>query len=299
MSTPWLPDIAVDLDTARRLLAAAAPELAELPLAVLGEGWDNLVVAVGDDLLLRLPRRELGGRLLLGELDFLAAWGAALPVPIPRLVQRIPPTRDYPFTSALVTAIAGETADRAPPRNRRGIGVALAGMLRALHDLPPTLPGGTPRGDTLRRADLVYRRAWLHERLDELVGDVPGVDPAPVAALIDDLAQTPPAPRLTWVHADLYARHLIVRGEVLAGVIDWGDVHLGDPALDLSIAWSWLPEQDRPAFVAAYGEIDPATWRRARLRAVHYAVNLLRFGHRVGDAAMIRIARDAWRACVG
>ncbi len=90
-----------------------------------------------------------------------------------------------------------------------------------------------------------------------------------------------------------------MRDGSFAGVIDWGDAHLGDPALDLSIALSWLPPADRPAFMVAYGDIDEATWRRARFRAIHYAINLLRFGHRTDDAAMIRLSRDAWRFSVG
>ena len=180
-----------------------------------------------------------------------------------------------------------------------GCGAALAGFRKSLHSLPPTLPGKTPRGDTLRRADTEYRRPWLLERLNELVAEVPGAHPDPVRALIKDLSLTPPAASLVWVHGDLYARHIIVRDGQLAGVIDWGDAHIGDPAMDLSIAWSWLPPEARAAFRTAYGPIDPATWRRARLRAIHYAVNLRRFGHSTGDAAMVGLAEDAWRFSVG
>ena len=41
---------------------------------------------------------------------------------------------------------------------------------------------------------------------------------------------------------DLYVRHLLLNELCeLTGVIDWGDVHLGDPAVDLMIAYSFLP----------------------------------------------------------
>jgi aminoglycoside phosphotransferase (APT) family kinase protein len=36
------------------------------------------------------------------------------------------------------------------------------------------------------------------------------------------------------VHADLTPPHLLVHDGVLAGVIDWGDMRVGDPALDYS-----------------------------------------------------------------
>ena len=38
------------------------------------------------------------------------------------------------------------------------------------------------------------------------------------------------------LHGDLGPEHLLVRDGRLAGVIDWGDARLGDPALD----YSWL-----------------------------------------------------------
>ncbi len=38
------------------------------------------------------------------------------------------------------------------------------------------------------------------------------------------------------VHSDLGPEHILVRDDRLAGVIDWGDVRIGDPALD----YAWL-----------------------------------------------------------
>jgi aminoglycoside phosphotransferase (APT) family kinase protein len=38
------------------------------------------------------------------------------------------------------------------------------------------------------------------------------------------------------IHSDLGPEHLLVRDGRLAGVIDWGDTRVGDPALD----YSWL-----------------------------------------------------------
>jgi aminoglycoside phosphotransferase (APT) family kinase protein len=69
-------------------------------------------------------------------------------------------------------------------------------------------------------------------------------------------------------------------------VIDWGDVHLGDPALDLSLAFSFLPPAARGAFREAYGAIDDATWDRARFRALHYGVLLTHYGTEIGDDAI-------------
>src|SRR5207253_3160794 len=117
-------------------------------------------------------------------------------------------------------------------------------------------------GDSFARADLHKRAPMILERLAILEPDVPEVDGAAVRAWVSRLVDTPPwTRRPCWVHGDLYARHLIVdEHHTATGVLDWGDVHLGDPAIDLTLAFTFLPPESRDAFRAAYGPIDDATW---------------------------------------
>jgi aminoglycoside phosphotransferase (APT) family kinase protein len=71
------------------------------------------------------------------------------------------------------------------------------------------------------------------------------------ARLLDAVAEPPPATCL--VHGDLGPVHLLVRDGRLHGVIDWSDMVVGDPALDLA----WTLNGSAPAFAdalaAAYG----------------------------------------------
>jgi aminoglycoside phosphotransferase (APT) family kinase protein len=78
-------------------------------------------------------------------------------------------------------------------------------------------------------------------------------------------------------------------------VIDWGDVHLGDPAIDLSIAFSFFPLAARTTFRQAYGPVDGATWDRARFRALHYGVLLTDYGTDIGDDAIRAVGEYALR----
>ena len=61
------------------------------------------------------------------------------------------------------------------------------------------------------------------------------------------------------------------------GVIDWGDVCVGDPAIDLSIAFGALAGPARAAFLAAHGALDAATELRARAIALTLATTLLAY----------------------
>jgi aminoglycoside phosphotransferase (APT) family kinase protein len=92
------------------------------------------------------------------------------------------------------------------------------------------------------------------------------------------------------VHGDLYARHVLLdTAHRLCGIIDWGDVHLGDPALDIMAAHSMLPARAHGEFIRAYGGVDDDTWLRAKYRAVYHCALVAHFGMQIHDAAL----RDA------
>jgi len=52
----------------------------------------------------------------------------------------------------------------------------------------------------------------------------------------------------------------------------FGDVCAGDPATDLSAAWSLFDADVRDRVRSAAGDVDDATWQRAEAWALHFAV---------------------------
>ena len=66
-----------------------------------------------------------------------------------------------------------------------------------------------------------------------------------------------------WVHGDVAAGSLLVRGGRPSDVIDFGGLGVGDPACDLTMAWTFFSGESREAFRAAL-PLSPATWARAR-----------------------------------
>ncbi len=65
------------------LLSDQHPDLAHLPLVEHDAGWDNTLWRLGDDLLIRLPRRRVAARLTRNEQRWLPALAAQLPLPVP------------------------------------------------------------------------------------------------------------------------------------------------------------------------------------------------------------------------
>ena len=66
-----------------------------------------------------------------------------------------------------------------------------------------------------------------------------------------------------WVHGDVSAGNLLVQGGRLSAVIDFGNLGVGDPACDLSIAWKLFADESREAFRAML-PLDSGTWARGR-----------------------------------
>jgi aminoglycoside phosphotransferase (APT) family kinase protein len=167
---------------------------------------------------------------------------------------------------------------------RAGNAAILGLFLAELHGIPVDdgVRDWAP-GDILRRADLPFRAPMIEDLLGKI--GLPDERRAQLLDLVGSLTETPVWRGLTcWLHGDLYARHLIVdEARRVNGVIDWGDVHVGDPAEDISIAVSFLPEYARNDFRAAYGPIDDATWDRARFRAIFYGATLIHYGQEIGD----------------
>jgi aminoglycoside phosphotransferase (APT) family kinase protein len=78
-------------------------------------------------------------------------------------------------------------------------------------------------------------------------------------------AKDRPAPR--WYHGDLAAENLLVRDGRLAAVLDFGALSVGDPAVDLMVAWEVLDPPAREIFRKKLG-VDDATWLRGRAWAL-------------------------------
>jgi aminoglycoside phosphotransferase (APT) family kinase protein len=250
----------------RRLLVEQFPAWADLPLRrIEPSGTDNAVFRLGDELSVRLPRRdgptEPGSR----ELDWLPKLAPRLPVEIPVPLAQGRPGEGYPWFWEIHTWVTGETV---PVAEIDAVQAArdLAELVRALQRIEPLGAPPPGRGVALAERDSAFRH-WL-ERFD---GD-PRVVPAWEQALAAPPWQGPPV----WHHGDLDCRNWLIRDGRIRGVIDWGSMGVGDPACDVMVAWKLHSPAARDAFRKAL-PTDGATWERARGWAVSQAVAALAY----------------------
>lgn len=245
------------------LLLDQAPDLADLPLRLLGNGWDNAMWRLGDDLAVRLPRRAAAADLLLHEQRWLPGLAPRLPLPVPAPVRVGRPALGYPWSWSVVPWLPGDVAARTPPEDAADCARRLGEFLAALHvPAPPEAPVNPFRGGPLSGREEVVRKrlALLGKVLDE-----PGLER--VWTEIRTVAEWGGPP--LWLHGDLHAANVLVHDARLSGIIDFGDITSGDPATDLSVAWMLLPAGHRDEFRDAYGRnarfsLDDPMWTRAR-----------------------------------
>jgi aminoglycoside phosphotransferase (APT) family kinase protein len=223
----------------------------EAPLRELADGWDFKVLVVGDAWVVRWPRHRLAVEEIEKEVELLPVLAPLLPVEVPRFeyVSREPWLVAYRL-------IRGEPLVDEDPDGVRA-------FLDALHAVDVDgIPGPRPdwletyreQADEFRRVVLPLLDSDERARGEELLAEtetLTGFEPAVT-------------------HSDLGPEHLLVWDGRLAGVIDWGDARIGDPAID----YAWLLNGPFPGW-----DVDDELRRRALVYhrlgpwfEVHYGV---------------------------
>ena len=297
---PWKPEEVVTPARAIELIESQFPALAPAALEPLGVGWDNTAFVVNGSHVFRFPRREIASPLLAAEASLLPVVARYLPLPIPVPSLRGQPSPRYRWPFLGYPILPGKTACqfRLDEAQRTRLARPLGQFLAALHAFPVDMAvANGAGGDTIGRLDLPSRVPRASQML-ESASVKSGMDPGLVrrARALIEASQTIQAPvRRALVHGDLYARHLLLNDQAqLCGIIDWGDIHVGHPAVDLSVAHAFLPPSARLAFLQAYGHpVDPASWRLARFRALFSALAIVIYGKDTGEAALETEGRQA------
>ncbi len=280
LETAGLP--LIDVTLVQRLLATQFPQWASLPVVPAEpQGWDNRTFRVGSDLAVRLPSAE-GYRAQVDKeqrwLPFLAAQ-VPLPIPVPRA--RGGPGAGYPLSWSIHGWLAGAPAVTTQLNKPSEVARSLARFLVALQQVdhaggPPPGPQCFWRGGSLMTYDAETRRTI------DVLGDV--VDGPAATAVWDAALAARWDGRPVWFHGDISPGNLLLRDDDLGAVIDFGCCGVGDPACDVTIAWTLFSGKSREAFRAGL-PLDAATWARGRGWALWKALITLA-AHRTTNPAL-------------
>lgn len=274
MSTPQV-DPPIDEALVRQLLTRQFPVWAELPLeAVRSAGTDNALFRLGDDLVVRLPKRASAGPQAEREQRWLPILAPRLPLAIPAPLAAGRPDETYPWSWSILPWMPGADAASAPIADLVQAARDLAAFLRAFRQIETEGGPAAGRANSGRGVPLALLDKRVRTDVAALSGEIDG------AAILDAWEEALAAPvhssAGTWVHGDLHPSNLLVRDGQVVAVLDFGLLGVGDPACDLFVAWSVLDAESRDVFREAVGA-DEAAWRRGRGWAIFSAIIALAF----------------------
>ena len=283
---------AITPELAARLVAAQFPQWAHLPVTVVDlDGWDNTTFRLGEDLSVRLPSGDAYAAQVDKEHQWLPALAPQLPLPIPEPLAKGVPGCGFPRPWSVYRWLAGEhaTVERVADLNR--FAIDLADFLGALYEID-SARGPAPgthnfwRGGPLTTYDDETREAISALRGEIDTDGATGVWEAALAATWHG----PPV----WIHGDVAAANLLVVDGRLSAVIDFGCSAVGDPACDLTIAWTFFSGDSRAAFRDGL-PLDDGTWARGRGWALWKALITLAALGADGAKRDLAALRFGWR----
>ncbi len=284
-------EVDIDASLVRRLVSGQFPRWADLPLErVESSGTDNAMYRLGEDMAVRLPRIGGAADTVDREQRWLPRLAPLLPVAVPTPLGKGHPAEGYPWHWSVFRWLDGTNPVAGRVAEPDVLAKDLAEFVTALRRIDPA--DGPPAG---RGAPLATRDAPTRAAIEDLHGLV---DTGAVTAAWEEALRIPewsggPA----WVHGDLSPGNALLTDARLSGVIDFGCAGVGDPTVDLIVAWNLLPADARDVFRAALG-IDDATWARGRGWALSISLIQLPY-YRNTNPALAANSRHVIREVLG
>ena len=249
------------------------PKLAVQTSRLDQSGGDHLLLIVNDDLAFRFPRVGIHDLGLEIELLRQLRHRSSLQLPTYDYVDPDGRFGGYRFIDGL--ALTTERFGALGAARQATVLADAAQFLVALHDLPQAAvawSGDWPRTWTAAQ----FADRFLTERLPIMIARAPQLA-GPLKAFYENYRLDCPQ-HLAIVHGDLVCEHLLIdrAGSSLVGIIDFGDVALGDPAQDLLGFWNY--GHDAVArIVKRYDphRADPGLLRRSHNHFVRYRTDRL------------------------
>jgi aminoglycoside phosphotransferase (APT) family kinase protein len=262
-------ELAVDVQLVRQLVEQSLPHYAGLRIqSLMSSGSSNALFHLGNALLVRMPRQPGGSTTIEKEARWLPVIAQELTTAVPEVVAVGQPAFGYPEKWAVTKWLDGQVPEvpwgvDSGSSHRVAHGLAqLVAEFRQMEVPPsanddPTL--SSYRGGRLADMDREFRQSVDQCRP---IADL-GLDLDHALNVWDDAlaAEQATAPLRSWYHGDLLAENLLIRNGELAAVLDFGGLAVGDPSVDLIVAWEVLDPQGRQTFKDAIS-VDDAAWAR-------------------------------------
>ncbi|MCM3172565.1 phosphotransferase [Paenibacillus sp. MER 99-2] len=273
----WDAEWEVNEEQARTLIGRQFPQLSSKQVKRLGWGWDNTVFLIGEEYVFRFPRRTIAVGSIRMEGKLLPKLETYMTIPYPKPLFYGEASDEYPAPFLGYAYMPGDFPIGLTEERRALSADTLAKFLRRLHEFPvqAALKCGVPQ-DHRNLTDIASRKVKMEGFLSKLIEHLSPEESDVIEAYISRLQKDRVEAVNTLLHGDLHFKNMLVNENgIVSGIIDWGDLSVGHPACDLSVAYSFLPPYARGVFFETYGGADEETKLLARLIAVYIPILIL------------------------
>lgn len=288
----WNKTIRIEEEVARHLIESQLA-ITVNSIRLLDEGWDNSVYLINEALIFRFPHREFGVFCLENEIAMVPHLSEQLSFPIsaPQWVGHACELYPYPFAGYQL--IPGTPLCEASSTliQDKAFAMMLASWLKELHTIKVTEEyTSLIKGDHSWRLNVKHRTTCCIDNLtkyEEYFLDA-GFEKSflqEIISFLSDLKLT--AEKTVYLHGDLYCRHVLVEpiSFLPSGLIDWGDVHVGDPGIDLAVGMIFT-EGVFHIFLDSYGKIDQESLVLLLFHAFCHSMNFLPYAYEQNKSSL-------------
>jgi aminoglycoside phosphotransferase (APT) family kinase protein len=253
----------IDPSLVHRLIKTQFSQWADLSIKPVDHGGnDNRTFRLGNEMSVRLPSAEEYVRQVEKEQQWLPKIAAHLPLPIPQPIAMGTPSEGYPWNWSIYKWLEGESANSLALSDEHLATIAeqLAKFLSEFHKFNADGAPAPGLHNWWRAAHTSVYDIDTRSLLEKLKDFI---DADHARSLWQRAINSKWDKNPVWVHGDVASGNLLVKDNRLAAVIDFGCMGIGDPACDLTIAWTFFRGKSRDVFKENL-QLDKETWARAR-----------------------------------
>jgi len=276
-------EIEVNDEMVKKLISGQFPQFNSLHIKRVNSiGTVNVIYRLGEEYLIRLPILSIYSDSILDEFRVLPVIAKNVTLVVPEIIGKGRPSQEYPHNWAIYRWIHGNIINDSTV-SEVNIANGLAGFINELRSIQ--ILGNEPKAGRKPLRELVEITV---KKIAECENDIDGERALKVWR---ELVDNPPwngTP--VWIHADLLKPNLIVNSGNLFAVIDFGSAGVGDPAFDVTPAWTVLSLRTRGLFRGLLN-VDEHTWLRAKAYALHQAALIIPY-YRKSNPNFVKQACD-------
>lgn len=220
----------------RDLIRSAFPDIAFARARLITSGFANVVLILDEDWVFRFPRNEYRRLALFREIRLLSELRPKTSFALPHYTHVAPDESFAGYRMIRGRELRPELFHALDRQTQESVASQFAGLLSALHALPPSLATAGERA-RVAQTNAEHRAHYFAKKRRHMARKLGATLPERLDRLYSEfLTQDRYQERL--INSDIDDDHLLWDGE-RAGLIDFGDVTIGDPAIDFALLWAY------------------------------------------------------------